>query len=70
MNNCDLCQKRMTLRILIAINDLKVSEIALAIHVSESLVRKHIEGIRYCPSVDEYIFNKCLVNKDKVGVIA
>ena len=70
MNNCDLCQKRMTLRILIAINDLKVSEIALAIHVSESLVRKHIEGIRYCPTVDEYIFNKCLVKKDKVGVIA
>lgn len=70
MNNCDLCQKRMTLRILIAINDLKVSEIALAIHVSESLVRKHLEGVRYCPSVDEYIFNKCLVNKDKIEVNA
>ena len=70
MNNCEQCQKRMTLRIMIAINDLKISDIADSVHVSDSLVRKHIEGVRYCPSVDEYIFNKCLVNKDKFGVIA
>ena len=55
---------------MIAINDLKISEIADSVHVSDSLVRKHIEGVRYCPSVDEYIFNKCLVNKDKTEVIA
>ena len=70
MTDCALCQKRMTLRIMIAINDLKISEIADSVHVSDSLVRKHIEGVRYCPSVDEYIFKKCLVNKDKIEVNA
>lgn len=34
-------------------------EIAKEIHVSDSLVRKHIDGVRQCKPVDAYIINKC-----------
>lgn len=39
--------------------NLTASDIAKAINVSASLVRKHIDGDRYCQMVDIYIVNKC-----------
>jgi len=42
-----------------AVYNLKATDIAREIHVSDSLVRKHIEGVRNCPLVDEYLVQRC-----------
>ena len=42
-----------------AVYDLKATDIAREIHVSDSLVRKHIDGVRNCPLVDEYLAQRC-----------
>ena len=59
MTNCDYCQKKTILKFLMAVYNLKATDIAREIHVSDSLVRKHIEGIRNCPLVDEYLVQRC-----------
>ena len=56
MNDCAFCQKRFILKFIMSVYDLKATDIAREINVSDSLVRKHIDGVRYCPLVDEYLF--------------
>ena len=59
MSNCDFCQKKTIHKFLMAVYDLKATDIAREIHVSDSLVRKHIDGVRNCPLVDEYLAQRC-----------
>lgn len=39
--------------------NIKATDIAREINVSDSLVRKHIDGIRNCEQVDLYIIHAC-----------
>ncbi len=55
MTNCALCQKKMILKFLMSAYNLKATDIAKKINVSDSLVRKHLEGLRYCQMVDVYL---------------
>lgn len=57
--NCVICQKKFLLKFIMLEYNLTASDIAKAINVSASLVRKHIDGDRYCQMVDIYIVNKC-----------
>lgn len=38
--------------------DLKATDIAREVNVSDSLVRKHINGVRNCRVIDAYLINK------------
>lgn len=55
MTNCALCQKKMILKFLMSAYNLKATDIAKKINVSDSLVRKHLDGLRYCQMVDVYL---------------
>lgn len=55
MTNCALCPKKMILKFLMSAYNLKATDIAKKINVSDSLVRKHLEGLRYCQMVDVYL---------------
>ncbi len=59
MTNCDCCYKKILLKFIMSVYDLKATDIAKELHVSDSLVRKHIDGIRNCPLVDFYIIHVC-----------
>ena len=59
MNNCAFCQKKILLKIIMSVYNLRAIDIAREINISDSLVRKHISGDRECPSVDAYIIKKC-----------
>lgn len=55
MTNCTFCQKRIILKFLMSVLNLKATDIAKKISVSDSLVRKHLDGTRTCPLVDIYL---------------
>ena len=55
MTNCALCQKKMILKFLMSAYNLKATDIAKKINVSDILVRKHLDGLRYCQMVDVYL---------------
>ena len=59
MSNCVYCQTKTSIKFLMAVYELKATDIAREVHVSDSLVRKHIEGVRYCPLVDAYLAQRC-----------
>ncbi len=59
MNNCAFCQKKILLKFIMSVYNLRAIDIAREINISDSLVRKHISGDRECPSVDAYIIKKC-----------
>ncbi len=42
-----------------SVYNLKATDIAKELHISDSLVRKHIDGIRNCQLVDFYIIHVC-----------
>lgn len=57
--SCIMYQKKLLLKFIMDAYSLKATDIAREIHVSDSLVRKHLEGIRNCPLVDIYIVRYC-----------
>jgi len=59
MTDCEICQKRMMCRIAMLVFNLNAVDIAKEINVSDSLVRKHIDGIRSNSLVDKYFADKC-----------
>lgn len=62
MNNCAHCQKKILLKFIMSFYNIKATDIAKEINVSDSLVRKHIDGIRNCEQVDLYIIHVCFGN--------
>ena len=56
---CNMCQKKFLLKFILLEYNLTASDIAKEINVSASLVRKHIDGDRYCQMVDAYLINLC-----------
>lgn len=59
MTKCAFCQKRILLKFIMSVYNLKATDIAREINVSDSLVRKHIDGQRYCHPVDIYLIRYC-----------
>lgn len=57
--NCVSYRKKLLLKFIMSAYNLKAKDIAQHIHVSDSLVRKHIDGVRNCPLVDMYIVQHC-----------
>lgn len=57
MCDCKLCKKRLILKFLMAIYDLKATDIARAVHVTDTYVRLHLEGKRNCSLIDDYILS-------------
>jgi ribosome-binding protein aMBF1 (putative translation factor) len=58
MNNCAFCQKKILLKFIMSVYNLRAIDIAREINISDSLVRKHISGDRECPPVDAYIVER------------
>ncbi len=58
MSDCVFCQKKILLKFMMSVFDLKATDIARELHVSDSLVRKHISGVRNCILVDKYLISK------------
>lgn len=57
--SCIMYQKKLLLKFIMDAYSLKATDIAKEINVSDSLVRKHIDGLRYCSLVDIYIIRYC-----------
>ena len=60
MEICDLCKKQLVMKSIIAIIDLKVIDIAKELHISKSLISRHLTGDLERPEVDIYIIEKLL----------
>ena len=58
MMNCAFCQKKLTIKFILSIYGISATEIANAVHLSKSMVWKHLNGDSYNENVDIYIFQK------------
>ena len=58
MMNCAFCQKKITVKFILSIYGISATEIANAVHLSKSMVWKHLNGDSYNENVDIYIVNK------------
>lgn len=61
MTKCAFCQKRILLKFIMSVYNLKATDIAKEIKVSDSLVRKHIDGERHCHLVDLYLIHTVII---------
>ena len=57
MCDCNLCKKRLILKFLMALYNLKATDIARAVHVTDTSVRLHLDGKRNCSLIDDYILS-------------
>lgn len=57
--SCIMYQKKLLLKFIMDAYSIKATDIAREINVSDSLVRKHIDGQRYCHPVDIYLIRYC-----------
>ena len=55
MNDSDFNAKRIVRMFIMSACNVKTSDIARELHLSDSFVRKHLEGVRYCILVDKYL---------------
>lgn len=55
MPACDCCQKRMIIKIVLTILNLKPAEIARKLHISKSFVSKYIAGEKASSELDIYL---------------
>ena len=55
MNDSDFNAKRIVRMFIMSVCNIKPSDIARELHLSDSFVRKHLEGVRYCILVDKYL---------------
>lgn len=58
MMNCVFNPKTLILRYIMMIYNIRAREIAKAVHLSDTMVKKHIDGDSYSEIVDVYIINK------------
>ncbi len=77
MKNCINCQKRLVARMVLTIIDVKPSELARYLHVSESLVSKYLAGERKSHDLDLFFIEQIFAIKvteydryDKPKVVA
>ena len=60
MEICALCKKQLVMKSIVAIIDLRTTEIAHALHTSQSSISRHLLGEIEKPEVDIYIIEKLL----------
>ena len=60
METCALCKKQLVMKSILAIIDLKTTEIAEGLHISQSLISRHLLGEIERPEVDIYIIEQLL----------
>ena len=60
MEICALCKKQLVMKSILAIIDLKTTEIAEALHTSQSSISRHLLGEIDKPEVDIYIIEQLL----------
>ena len=60
METCALCKKQLVMKSILAIIDLKTTEIAKALHTSQSQISRHLLGEIEKPEVDIYIIEQLL----------
>ena len=58
MMNCAFCQKKLTIKFILSVYGISATEIADAVHLSKSMVWKHLNGDSYNENIDIYIINK------------
>lgn len=59
MTNCAFCKKETLLKFIMSFYKLRATEIAKELNVSDTLVRKHLDGDRNCEMVDLYLIKHC-----------
>ena len=60
MEICAICKKQLVMKSILAILDLKVIDIANNLHISKSLISRHLTGELERPEVDIYIIEQLL----------
>lgn len=58
MQDCVFCHKKLILKFIMSVYELRATDVAREINVSDSLVRKHLNGVRKCPMVDKFLIQK------------
>ncbi len=58
MKNCAFCKKRLIIRIISTILDLKSKEIETNLHLSKSVVSRYMTGERGCEAIDIFFIEK------------
>lgn len=58
MFNCVSCQKKMIVKFLVSIINLKSKDIENSLHISKSVVSRHMTGERNRPEIDIFIIEK------------
>ena len=58
MPYCVLCQKKAIVKIITSIINLKSKDIETNLHISKSVVSRHMTGERNCPEIDIFIIEK------------
>ena len=58
MQNCVNCQRKIILKVILTVLNLKPSEIARGLNISKSLVSKYIAGERSSVDLDLYLIER------------
>ncbi len=58
MLNCGSCQKRIIIKVITSMINLKSKDIETGLHMSKSVVSRHMRGERNNPEIDIYIIEK------------
>ena len=58
MQNCVNCQRKIILKVILTVLNLKPSEIARGLNISKSLVSKYIAGERTSTDLDLYLIER------------
>ncbi len=58
MQYCAYCQKKFVIKMIVSLLDLKSKEIESGLHISKSVISRHLSGERDCPEIDIYIIEK------------
>ncbi|MBO6272989.1 hypothetical protein J6O48_09475 [bacterium] len=60
MEICDYCRRLMFIQEIVAVKQIKIKEIQQALHLSKSVVSRHLTGEINKPEIDIFIFEKLL----------
>jgi len=70
METCDFCKKQFVIRTIVSIINLKSKDIERDLHLSRSVVSRHLTGEKNKPEIDVYIIERLLGIKIKDYIIA
>lgn len=65
METCDFCKKQFVIKTIISVINLKSREIENELHLSKSIVSRHLTGEKNRPEIDVYIIERLLGIKIK-----